>query len=255
MGTRHGPTVCALSTLRAHNESVLFEDFRENAMRESLAVWAHIVAETAQQTPRPQLLLVINKMDLFQQRWRLFPRYFPEFDGDEMNKIAVLRAIKILYLDIARQHSIFDVHCATTKLTDTMEMTSIDVEETKDILMAHRIDGEHGLPLHKDIVDEIMAFAVGDCFWSHKWLHPMWRQKMGPRSAAESHRIPAPPQQCDHVNHPHDFQAIRQRKRKHCRFGTKSLSRRLSTFSSLFQSADGALSEMTFGMFTTSICC
>lgn len=274
---------------------VLFEDFKENAMRESLAVWKHIVSTvgkregftetpTVHQDPHrrhsdrhsdrhghrhqsrsqsrhhihdgpeggsipavtPQILLVINKMDLFEERFHLFPRYFPEFDVDKegADKFAVLRFIKELYLDIARRLGLSEyVHCVTTKLTDSMEMATVDVEETKDVLLAHRIEIDSEpesvpLSLHKDIVDEIMDFAVGDCFWSHKWLGPMWRHKMKHHPDVVPPQLPEP-SHCDHVNHPHDFQALRsrreRRKRSRISMGTQSLSRRLSNLSALFQ--------------------
>ena len=215
---------------------VLFEDFKENAMRESLAVWKHIVSTVRKQeaqgqgppvhphpdqhrraqarhqgpereggrVPIPQILLVINKMDLFEERWHLFPKYFPEFDGekDGMDKFAVLRFIKELYLQIARRFTLSEyVHCVTTKLTDSMEMATVDVEATKDVLLAHRVvDGDgSALSLHKDIVDEIMDFTVGDCFWNHKWLGPMWHRKMDHLGHITTPQLPEP-SHCDHVN-------------------------------------------------------
>jgi len=220
----------------------LFEDFKENAMRESLSVWDHIVAAMARSPSPPPIVLVLNKMDLFRSRWPLFPRFFKEFDAEKEGKdrAAVLRFIKRMFLDIADRHGLRrNVHCVATKLTepDAVSLQSVDVEETRSVLMAHRIDS---LSLHKDIVDEIVSFAVGDCFWSSKWLQNMWRRKMQQNEAATENvdTLPPPLARCDHVNHPHDFQAMRSRskRRSRSRSAKQSLSRRISSFSNLFHS-------------------
>ncbi len=78
---------------------VLFEDFKKNAMRESLDVWEDIISGQNGQNNESQFILVINKIDLFYQRCHLFNKYFPEYDGDINNKYETLNYIKSLYLN------------------------------------------------------------------------------------------------------------------------------------------------------------
>ena len=198
---------------------VLFEDFKKNAMRESISVWTDVVTSMAskynEQEDMPQIILVINKIDLFYQRWHLFPRYFPEFAEamEPMERHSVLNYIKALYLDIAKEHlprhSSY-VHTVCTKLTDSLEIAQFDVEQIKHLLL-------ETMDTHRDIVDTIIGYAVGDVFWSQKWLKPMWHRKV---AQAQAQRTVHPSNhaqsqtQCDHVNHPHEFHRHRRSKRR-----------------------------------------
>ena len=118
-----------------------------------------------------QFILVINKIDLFYQRSHEFHKYFPEYDGDINNKYEILNYIKSLYLDIAKKYNKSNVHCICTKLTDSLELATFDVEEIKHILLNYNIDKDgtdnsiydpsQNNVLNQDIVDVIIDL----CDW------------------------------------------------------------------------------------------
>lgn len=192
---------------------------------------------------------MVNKIDLFYQRCHLFKKYFPEYDGDIHNKYQILDYIKSLYLDIAKKYNQHNVHCVCTKLTDSLEIASFDVEQIKDILMNYQItnnsqnnnayhiqenntNNNNTMYIHKDIVDTIIDYAIGDVFWSEKWLKPMWEKKMKMELSKSTQIENNNNQQCDHINNPHDYHRHRQRKRKSQK-SNQSISNRIS---SIFQS-------------------
>ena len=214
---------------------VLFEDFKKNAMEESLDVWRDILKRINNQNndnDGPQFILVINKIDLFYQRCHLFKQYFSQYNGDINNKYQILNYIKSLYLNVAKEYNQNkNVHCVCTKLTDSLEIASFDVEQIKNILMNY-----NGNNNNKDIVDIIIDYAIGDVFWSQKWLKPMWQRKMMKKHKLSPSPPPSPPppinkeriNHCDHVNYPHDY-----RKHSKTTTTTHSFTNRLS---SIFQS-------------------
>eukprot|EP01084_Bolivina_argentea_P138578 243924_1 len=185
---------------------VLFEDFKKNAMRESLAVWQDIMSSTA--ASATQIILVLNKIDLFYERCHLFKQYFNEYSGDMSNKYQILNYIKSLYLDIAKQYAPqHNVHCVVTQLTDTLEIASSDVHQIRHILMKHA---------HKDIVDTIIDYAIGDVFWSDKWLQPMWQRRNlnKKRRRRTSSLCRTTSFNCDHIKNPHDYHHHKTKKKK-----------------------------------------
>jgi len=174
---------------------VLFEDFKKNAMRESLDVWQDIMSKMESNHDRDtQFLLIINKIDLFYQRCHLFTKYFPEYDGDTEDKHEILDYIKSLYLDIAKKYNKHNVYCVCTKLTDSMEITCVEAEKIKHTLLNYNHD-----MLSTDIVNIILEYSIGDVFWSEQWLKPMWQRKMA---------------KLQHINPPNKHQSKHRRKNK-----------------------------------------
>jgi len=169
---------------------VLFEDFKKNAMRESVSVWVDIVAGLDSEHSSAELVLVINKMDLFEQRWASFGEYFPEFTG-AMTKDGVLAYIKELYLGHTRGKR--TVHTVCTQLTDVGEITRCDGDVR---LIRDQLQSDQGL--YRDIADTVIEYAFGDVFWSESWLRPMWRRKQMKMRMAEH--------EWTHPTHPTDPQ-------------------------------------------------
>ena len=242
---------------------VLFEDFKKNAMRESLDVWENIISNH-KQTEETQFILVINKMDLFYQRYHLFHEYFPEYDGDERDKYEILDYIKSLYLNIAKKYNQTNIHCVCTKLTDSLEIATFDIQQIKHILLNYECREEDILSsmnhkhvhdmLNEDIVDIIIDYAIGDVFWSEKWLIPMWERKM--KQQLDQNKLIPPSEThkpkkykrkyqrntlndvdnvspCDHVTNPHDYRIEYKLQKKKSLKSRQSLSRKLSQ---IFQS-------------------
>jgi len=138
---------------------VLFEDFKKNALRESVAVWREIVSGLDAQSSSAELVLVINKMDLFDARWPSFAQYFAEYAGPH-SATAVLQYIKGLFLAHTRGKR--TVHTVCTQLTDIAAITrcDADVRAIREILQ-----GAH-CGLYRDIAETVMRYAMGDVFWS-----------------------------------------------------------------------------------------
>jgi len=158
----------------------LFEDFKANAMQESLEVWTEIVSDARYNHRHgqsgvhdTQFVLVINKIDLFYERYGEFKRYFPDYDGDVDDKHEILAYIKSLYLDIAAEYGRTNIHCICTKMTDIHDVGCFEIENVRHILFNYQQE-----MLNADIVDTILAYSVGDQFWSEQWLKPMWQNKL-----------------------------------------------------------------------------
>jgi len=117
---------------------VLFEDFRTNSLRESLVVWNNLLQSPYVSSSSSELILVLNKIDLFRERHHLLPKYFPEYTDDPHDFDQCLTFVKGLFMDIAKAHE-EKVHFVTTQLTDEHEIDAFDIERIRTNVKESRL--------------------------------------------------------------------------------------------------------------------